>query len=99
MPFSFERSESEQKHHEFTTTTGRSSIRKKRQLITLDSIKLFLSLLNSEIALTDMPELLNLSYKTIMRLYKRFFIGDLQNLETYKKAFEKRGWCREGFLI
>ncbi|KAG0439734.1 hypothetical protein DMUE_2227 [Dictyocoela muelleri] len=71
--------------------------------MTKNTIKCFLGLLQRDITLIEMSNILNLSYRTIKRLYKRFLNSEFQDLKIsntlQKKKSNKKDLSYEKHII
>ncbi|KAG0441122.1 hypothetical protein DMUE_1286 [Dictyocoela muelleri] len=58
-------------------------------------IECFFGLLQRDVTLIDMSSILNLSYKTVKRLYKRYLNGEFQDLSNLSLQRKIRGLPRK----
>ncbi|KAG0439982.1 hypothetical protein DMUE_2069 [Dictyocoela muelleri] len=79
----------ENNREDINFNSTRETRRKNRQPITKNIIECFLGLLQRDITLVEMSNILNLSYRTIKRLYKRYLNGEFQDLTNFKSASAK----------
>ncbi|KAG0438975.1 hypothetical protein DMUE_2756 [Dictyocoela muelleri] len=77
----------------------RETGRKNRQPIMKNTIECFLGLLQRVITLIEMSNILNLSYRTIKRLYKIYLNSEFQDLTNFKSASEKKEQQRKIYLM
>ncbi|KAG0426205.1 hypothetical protein DMUE_5984, partial [Dictyocoela muelleri] len=71
--------------------------RKTRRKIPRDMIECFFGLLQRDVSLIEMSNILNLSYKTAKRLYKKYLNGEFQDLSSFKSAAEKKKATKKDF--
>ncbi|KAG0439033.1 hypothetical protein DMUE_2715 [Dictyocoela muelleri] len=83
----------EQKNIERTLYNNNMSVeggRKVRQAVSRNMIECFLNLLQREVSLSDIDPILDVSRKTVNRLYTRYLNGEFSDLNDFKSAGEKR---------